>query len=246
MPAMWVAGAAAIGGVTAYGAAWPRAQLFGPSICRTDSPDRLAITFDDGPNPSITPRLLDLLDRHCAQATFFLIGRYVRDCPDLAREIVARGHAVGNHTQHHPNLFKLGTASIRAELSDCSQAIADATGKHVRWFRPPFGLRNPWLALELRALQLTMVMWTRIPGDWKAPSSQWLIPRMNSVAVHARRRIGRPGTHGDILCLHDGGHRFLGADRTSTVAALEHWLPRWRDLGLRFVTMGDAVSAVAR
>src|SRR5439155_1602542 len=92
------AAAVAVAGITAYGAAYPRAQLFGSTICRTNSPRKLALTFDDGPNPAITPKLLDLLDRYNAKATFFLIGRYVRECPDLVREIAARGHGIGNHT----------------------------------------------------------------------------------------------------------------------------------------------------
>src|SRR6266849_4639909 len=97
----------ATGGVAAYGAAFPRAQLFGPTICRTNSLRKLAITFDDGPNPAITPKLLDLLDRYQAKATFFLIGRFVRECPDLVKETAARGHVLGNHTETHLNLFWL-------------------------------------------------------------------------------------------------------------------------------------------
>src|SRR5713101_9827135 len=84
--------AAGLAGTTVYGAAYPRAQLFGSTVCRTGAPNKLAITFDDGPNPEITPKLLDLLAKHNARATFFLIGRYLRECPDLAREISARGH----------------------------------------------------------------------------------------------------------------------------------------------------------
>src|SRR5258705_14015832 len=90
--------AVAAAGLAAYAGVYPRAQLFGATICRTDSPRKLALTFDDGPNPAITPKLLDLLDRHNAKATFFLIGRYVRECPELVQETVARGHEVGNHT----------------------------------------------------------------------------------------------------------------------------------------------------
>src|SRR5438128_4480963 len=90
-----VPGALTTAGIIAYGGVHPRAQLFGPTICRTDSPRKLAITFDDGPNPAITPKLLDLLDRYKAAATFFLIGRYIRECPELVSEIAARGHVVG-------------------------------------------------------------------------------------------------------------------------------------------------------
>src|ERR1700720_1215684 len=97
--------AAAAAGIAAYGAAYPRSPLFGRTVCRTNSAHKLALTFDDGPNPAITPKLLDLLDRYKARATFFVIGRYIRECPELVREIAARGHVVGNHTESHPNLF---------------------------------------------------------------------------------------------------------------------------------------------
>src|SRR5215471_9794227 len=91
------AGLAAAAGLTAYGAINSRAQLFGRTIYRTNSPRKLAITFDDGPNPSFTPKLLDFLDQYKARASFFVIGRYVRECPDLVGEIARRGHVVGNH-----------------------------------------------------------------------------------------------------------------------------------------------------
>ena len=240
--------ATAAAGITAYGAVYPRAQLFGRTICRTNSPRRLAITFDDGPNPAITPKLLDLLDRHKAKATFFLIGRYVRECPELLQETIARGHVVGNHTELHPNLFWLNPTKVRVELRLCHDAIRGAVGAAPQWFRPPFGMRNPWVIPAARELGYRTVMWTLIPGDWQGKPAEWLIPRMQPIADRAKLVRGngasasfeRGGT-GDILCLHDGGHRELNADRTPTLAALEHWLPRWRDLGLEFVTIGEAV-----
>jgi len=241
-----VAALAAAAGLTAYGAAHPRAQLFGRTICRTNSPRKLAITFDDGPNPAITPKLLDLLDRHAAQATFFLIGQFVRECPDLAKELVTRGHAVGNHTELHPNLFWLNPTKVRVELRLCHDAIKGAIAASPKWFRPPYGMRNPWIAPAASELGYRTVMWTLIPGDWQEKPAEWLISRMQPITENARRKLaGRPqsvvnGT-GDILCLHDGSHRQLNADRTRTLAALEYWLPRWRDLGLEFVTIDDAV-----
>jgi peptidoglycan/xylan/chitin deacetylase (PgdA/CDA1 family) len=251
---------ASVSALSAYGAAYPRAQLFGPTTCRTTSPRKLAITFDDGPNPTITPKLLDLLDRYDARATFFLIGRYARQCPDLMREISARGHAVGNHTETHPNLFWLGPAQIRDELRRCQDAIASALNARPTWFRPPWGLRNPWLAGAAREFELRTVMWTLIPGDWRAPTCDWLIERMHPIAAHASQAQphGRQGhaaqgqatqryatRTGDILCLHDGSHRGQNADRTRTLAALEYWLPRWRDLGLEFATIDRAVISPA-
>jgi len=238
--------AAAAGGLAAYGGMYPRAQLFGPTICRTNSPRKLAITFDDGPNPSITPKLLDLLDGHNAKATFFLIGRYIRECPELVTEISARGHVVGNHTESHPNLFWKRSAEIRIELRLTHSAIRNALGAPPLWFRPPFGLRNPWLAAEARELNMRVVMWTLLPGDWRAPSAEWLIRRMQPIADRARRALKRASGAGEILCLHDGSHHEQDADRTRTLAALEYWLPRWRDLGLEFVTIDHAVSAPAQ
>jgi peptidoglycan/xylan/chitin deacetylase (PgdA/CDA1 family) len=237
-------------GITAYGAVFPRSQLFGPTVCHTNSPHRLAVTFDDGPNPAITPKLLNLLDRYHARATFFLIGRFARECPELAKEVLARGHALGNHTETHPNLFWLGQTQIRGELGRCNDAISDATGAPPEWFRPPFGMRNPWLAGVARELDLRVVMWTLIPGDWRSDKpSEWLIRRMERIATRTEHRLrnrhGHSGLAGEILCLHDGSHRQQNGDRTHTLAALEHWLPRWRDLGLEFVTIEEAVHAPA-
>jgi len=240
---------AALGTAAAYGAVHPRAQLFGRTICRTNSALKLALTFDDGPNPSMTPKLLDLLDRYNARATFFLIGRYARECPELVKETVARGHLVGNHTETHPNLFRLSRREIRIELRLCHDAISNALGSPPKWFRPPFGFRNPWVVPSARELGYRTVMWTLLPGDWKEQPLEWLIPRLKPIADHVQRGSGndsRPtaGT-GDVLCLHDGTHRQMNGDRSRTLAALEHWLPRWRDLGLEFVTIEEAVSAPA-
>src|SRR5947209_10935163 len=131
-----VPGALTAMGAIAYGAAYPQAQLFGPTIFRTNSVRELAITFDDGPNPAITPRLLDLLDRHEAKATFFVVGRFVQACGALTKEVSSRGHLLGNHTQTHPNLFWLGPRDVRNELQQCQGALQDATGSPAKYFRP--------------------------------------------------------------------------------------------------------------
>jgi peptidoglycan/xylan/chitin deacetylase (PgdA/CDA1 family) len=236
---------AGVSALTAYAARNPQSQLFGPTTRRTTSPRKLAITFDDGPNPAITPKLLDLLDRNNAHATFFVVGRYVRECPDLVRETTARGHLVGNHTHTHPNLFFLGPAQIHNELRGCQDAIASALGAAPAWFRPPFGFRNPWLAAAVRELNLRVVMWTQLPSDWRAPTAEWLIDRLQPIASRATQTPPDANRTGDILCLHDGSHRGQNADRTCTIAALEYWLPRWRDLGLEFATIQDAVHTHA-
>ena len=96
-----------------------------------------------------------------------------------------------------------------------------------------------------RELDLRTVMWSLIPGDWRAPTGEWLIHRMEPIADHAARLQSAATGTGDVLCLHDGSHRGQNADRTPTLAALEYWLPRWRDLGLEFVTIDEAVRTPA-
>lgn len=241
---------AAAAGLAVYGAIQPQSQLLGSTVCRTNSPRKLAITFDDGPNPSITPKLLDLLDRFKAPATFFVIGKHARDCPELLKETAARGHVIGNHTDAHPNLFWLRPDKIMIELRCCNYSIAAATGAAPRWFRPPFGIRNPWVIPVAHELKLRVAMWSLLPHDWRATSVDWLIPRFSPIAARAQKHIaqGAPGiapADGDIICLHDGYHRHLNADRLPTLSALEHWIPRWRDLGLEFVTIDDAVGTPA-
>jgi peptidoglycan/xylan/chitin deacetylase (PgdA/CDA1 family) len=250
----WLIGApvalTAAAAATAYGAVNPHSELFGPVIWRTNSPRKLAITFDDGPNPKITPELLNLLDRYSARATFFVIGRFALECPCLVRETAERGHVVANHTANHANLVWRTPSGIREEIQKCNESISAATEVPAKWFRPPFGMRNPWVITEAKAQGLGTVLWTHLPGDWRTKTSGWLINRMDAIAKRAPS-ANHSGNHsetgsGDILCLHDGDHRFLNGDRGATLAALQYWLPRWRDLGLEFVTIDEAVNAPAR
>ena len=200
----------------------------------TGDASTVALTFDDGPNPAATPALLDLLDKDDARATFFLIGQHVRAFPALAREIAARGHAIGNHTETHPSLIFLSRAKLREELNRCREAILSAVGgTEPRWMRPPFGFRGPQLDAVVRELGYSGVaMWSKWAWDWKPQPAERVIHRL-------RRVIG-----GDIVLLHDGDHRLLEGDRRHTVAAIAHWLPRWKDAGMRFVTL-DAIGSTA-
>ena len=227
-----VAASAAAAGIAAWGAVAKSSQLFGPTLRHTDSANRIALTFDDGPNPAVTPRLLELLDRHSVRATFFLIGKFVRDCPSLAQEISVRGHLIGNHTDTHPNLIFQSREGIREELARCQVAIAAAIqAAPPRWMRPPYGYRSLMLDREVRNAGMRgVVMWSKLCRDWKPQPAERLIKRL--------ARVAQPGgSRGDIVLLHDGDHRAQGGDRHHVVAALEHWLPRWRDAGIEFVTI---------
>src|ERR1700678_1441349 len=128
---VWLAagGGGAAGGVFVWAALAPAYEIFGPTLRRFADAARMAITFDDGPNPVVTPGILELLERYNATATFFLIGQRVRAFPDLAREIGLRGHAVGNHTETHPSLTLLSGRRITEELERCDDAIVAAAGK---------------------------------------------------------------------------------------------------------------------
>ena len=228
LPLILGVGTALSAGTFSWGAFAPASQLFGRTLRRTGDDSTLALTFDDGPNPTITPRLLDLLDRHNVKATFFLIGAWVRTAPGIAREIAARGHAIGNHTYTHPWLTFCGKWRTRVELSRCDEAIESATGKKPSWMRPPFGFRSPILNGIVRARRgAGVAMWSKWLSDWKPQPASSVIQRLTTARG------------GDILLLHDGDHRVPNGDRQHTMDAVGHWLPRWKDAGLRFVTLDD-------
>src|SRR5260370_2876776 len=115
------------------------------------------------------------------------------------------------------------------ELGLTHSAIKGARGAPPKWFRPPFGLRNPWLAGEVRELNMRVVMWTLLPGDWRAPSGERLIRRMQPIASRAKHPLQRASGTGEIICLHDAGHREQNADPSPTPAPPQHWPPHSRD-----------------
>jgi peptidoglycan/xylan/chitin deacetylase (PgdA/CDA1 family) len=212
----------------------------------------MALTFDDGPNPALTPQLLPLLERNGIRATFFLVGRWARACPELVREIAALGHEIGNHTETHPNLALLSASRIDHELALCRESIVAALdaapdaarSAHGAWMRPPFGFRGPQLAGAVERAGLRGVaMWSLTCYDWKPQRPAALIERLGRVmgsGVYSPTG-GRRG--GEIVLLHDGDFRALGADRQHVLVALKYWLPRWRDAGLKFATITEVAGA---
>jgi peptidoglycan/xylan/chitin deacetylase (PgdA/CDA1 family) len=235
----------------------------------TSDASQIALTFDDGPNPACTPELLKLLERHHASATFFLVGRFARAYPELVCEIADRGHNIGNHTETHANLTWLPMWRIAEELKSCQGSILRALGFERDaapiLMRPPYGYRGPQLSSAIRRVGLRGVaMWSLTCYDWKPQPSARLIERLERVVVRngqfltAGQTTSTPGKHppaiagrgeesnhgGEIVVLHDGDARRLGADRRHVLAALEYWLPRWRDAGFEFVTMNPLAGSL--
>ncbi|MGA8489867.1 MAG: polysaccharide deacetylase family protein, partial [Terriglobales bacterium] len=149
------AGAAMVAVAAGYQSMAPTGQWYGWTFTGIKPGTRqLALTFDDGPNDPHTLRLLDVLARHNAKATFFLIGRYAKQRPDIALELARAGHVIGNHTFSHPNLIFASGRETTMQLRDCERALTDAVGEHSRLFRPPFGGRRPGTLKIARALGL--------------------------------------------------------------------------------------------
>jgi peptidoglycan/xylan/chitin deacetylase (PgdA/CDA1 family) len=197
----------------------PTGQWFGRAFCRAGRGSRqIALTFDDGPNDPYTLKLLDVLSRHQVRATFFLIGRYVRERPDIVREVAERGHAIGNHTFSHPLLILEPSKAIRNEIAQCRETIRAAVGEHSNLFRPPWGGRRPGMFRMVRELGLEPVMWNISGNDWKAPSAEFI-----------ERRVRGKIRGGDVILLHDGGHAQFGADRSKTVEAVDRLLTLYKD-----------------
>ena len=242
-PGLWPQALAAVAAnqalLTAAGLL-PRSTLLGANLTRLPQAGaargEIALTIDDGPDPEVTPRVLDLLDRANAggaggmKATFFCIGERVAAHPALAREMVARGHAIENHGQRHLTMFAaLGPGGMRREIADAQKSIADAVGRAPRWFRPTAGLRNPFLDPVLAGLGLRLASWTRRPFDTRCGDVD---------AVHAR--LTRNLAAGDILLMHDGHAARTPAGTPVVLDALPRLLASLDGHGLRSVTLAAA------
>jgi peptidoglycan/xylan/chitin deacetylase (PgdA/CDA1 family) len=225
-------------GIAVYGGLYPTAQLYGSTIHREPGAGRrIALTFDDGPNPERTPGLLELLRRYDASATFFLIGKWAEREPELIRRTVAAGHAIGNHTYTHPTMPAHGAARIREELRRCREAV-EASGETFSTvdgemlMRPPYGRRRPGTLRTLRQEGYVPVTWSITGYDWRA----------HTTARAITRRCLRAG-EGDIILLHDGSDVEQAADRHKSLESAEAILEHYAPLGYEFVTVPQLVVA---
>jgi peptidoglycan-N-acetylglucosamine deacetylase len=175
---------------------WPRSALLGPNWTRLPehAQRRVALTIDDGPDPEVTPRVLDLLDRYDARATFFCIGDLAQRYPQWIEAIVARGHAVENHSQRHRHTFSIsGPRAMRREIEAAQRTLTEIAGTPPRFFRAPAGLRNPFLEPALCGLGLQLASWTRRGFD----------TREKDAGTITRRLLDGLAPR-DILLVHDG------------------------------------------
>ncbi|MEM5275726.1 polysaccharide deacetylase family protein [Cupriavidus taiwanensis] len=213
---------------------WPRSTWLGPNLLRLppSAEGCVALTFDDGPNPDLTPQVLDLLDQHSACATFFCIGERAAAHPGLVREIVRRGHAVENHSMYHRLHFSMfGPARIQRDIAAAQQVLTQLTGQAPRFFRAPAGLRNPFLEPVLCRLGLQLAAWTRRGFDTLSGNN----------AAHVARRLAGGLAGRDILLLHDGNPGLDPAGRPHCTTVLPGLLAAIERAGLRCVSLRAVV-----
>lgn len=210
---------------------WPRSTWLGPNLLRLSGPavarGEVAITIDDGPDPEVTPRVLEILARHDARASFFCIGERAAAHPELIQAIVAAGHHVENHGQRHRNHLSLsGPAGWRREIGEAQHTLGALAGAAPVYYRALAGLRNPFLAPVLHGLGLQLVTWTRRGFDTRCAEPEQVLERLT-----------RGLAAGDILLLHDGHAAASVSGEPVILEVLPRLLARLADCHLRAVAL---------
>ncbi len=185
---------------------------------------QIALTFDDGPHAKYTPQLLDILRKARVHATFFLVGEMAQRYPDLVRQEVADGHAIGNHTYHHVNLTKILEADVATEIKACGETLQRITGEPVHLFRPPGGDCDSLVMDTAEALGYQTILWTDDPGDYASPGAQVIL----------QRTLKKAG-NGGIILIHDG--------ITQTIQILPALIRELKKRGYTFVTIDAYLKA---
>lgn len=213
---------------------WPRSTWLGPNWTKlppaATSRNEIALTIDDGPEPAVTLPVLDILERYQVKATFFYIGNKAAQHPELCREIIKRGHAIENHSQHHSVFFSMfGYQKMKNEILAGQETLQGITGIRPQFFRAPAGLRNPFLDPALKKLGLHLASWSVRGFD----------TRVNDVEkVQAKLIKGlRPGA---IVLMHDGNAARTTINEPVIVTVLPALLEAAKAKGLRFVTLAEA------
>lgn len=210
----------------------PSGQWYGKTFTRLPrATKKLALTYDDGPNDPHTLRLMEVLAKHDVRATFFCIGRYAQQKPQIVRDLVEAGHVVGNHTYTHPNLALQSQTQVRIQLTTCQNVLSDVIGAASKLFRPPYGGRRPSVLRIAREMGLEPVMWSITCYDWKATSAE-------QIEKHVKRQL----RGGDVILLHDGGHMEMGVNRGHSVAATDRLIAKYKSEGYEFLTIPEMMK----
>ena len=230
-----IAGGVAVAGLATWlgvESMWPTMHLYGRSFIGLAPGSRqLALTYDDGPNDPDTLRLLDVLAKHDVKATFFVLGRFVAEKPQIVRALASAGHVIGNHSWDHPRLIFASNAELRSQVERTQEAIFDASRVTPTLFRPPYGGRRPGTLSGVRKLGLEPVMWNVTCYDWKPTTA-------DKVFAHAKRQI----RGGDVILMHDGDQARMGADRSHTVEATDRLIDHYKAEGYEFVTVPQMMA----
>jgi peptidoglycan/xylan/chitin deacetylase (PgdA/CDA1 family) len=238
-PELWPWALGVVGGnhlLLVIASLWPRGRIVGPNLTRLPAAAvarrEVCLNFDDGPDPEVTPRVLDALDRQGVKASFFCIGERAAAHPEIVRDIARRGHSVENHSNRHSRGFAFhGMGGLRREVQRAQAAIARITGGAPRFFRAPAGFRSPLLDPVLAANGLRYVSWTRRGFD-----------TVDGNAARVLRRLTRGLAAGDILLLHDGAPARTRDREPVVLAVLPALLERLAAAGLKPVPLPDACS----
>ena len=225
---------AVMGGISAaaaYGSISKSSQLFGPTVYKGPGRQRtVALTFDDGPSEGTMP-LLEYLHREQVWATFFQCGMNVKRLPQIAGEVAAAGHQLGNHSYSHPKLLFKSTRFIEHEFTEAQKIITFETGLAPIVLRPPYGFRWAGMRAVQQKLSLLNVLWTVIANDWRWPAEKIM------------RHVLKAASPGGIVCLHDGRTVEPKPDISETLAAVRKIVPVLKDQGYTFLTISDLLHA---
>ena len=202
-----------------------RAEVTAYRSVQTDSM-RIALTFDDGPHPYLTKRILDILEKYNVKATFFMVGENIRNYPDAARMVIARGHEVGNHTDSHNHMSTLGRDAVMRELGGCEDALEELCEYRPHLFRPPQGAVNSFVERCAEEGDYTLILWSLDTRDWECKSTEQIVDEVISKV--------QPG---DIILMHD----YIGKN-SKTPEALEILLPKLLERGFEPTTVSSLLG----